>query len=104
MNNFWNIPVTSTVLGSGHYGTVYKGYFGSFPVAVKTFKRSMDVEDFKAILVEAKIMAYVGGHPNVIHFWGAEVIGIMDRMCSSIYGHLMLCDQLGNSFFLPQER
>ena len=45
----------------------------------------MDVEDFKAILVEAKIMAYITDNPNVVLFLGADVTGIMDSMCSGYY-------------------
>ena len=45
----------------------------------------MDVEDFKAILKEAKIMAYISDNPNVVLFLGADVTGIMDSMCSGYY-------------------
>ena len=58
---------------------MFKGLFGSDPVAVKTFKRTVNVEEFKMVLAEAKIMAYIGDHPHVVHFVGAEVSRIMDR-------------------------
>ena len=48
-------------------------------MAIKTFKRTVEIDEFKAVLSEAKIMAYIGDHPHVVQFIGAEVSEIMDR-------------------------
>ena len=45
----------------------------SVPVAVKTFKRTLDVDEFKAVLAEVKIMAYLGDHEHVVKFLGSDV-------------------------------
>ena len=50
----------------------------SVPVAVKTFKRTLDVEEFKGVLAEVKIMAYLGDHEHVVKFVGAVVSEISE--------------------------
>ena len=67
------------MLGSGEFGIVHPGFFNGEAVAVKTFKRSIQVDDFKEILLEFKIMAYLGDHSNVIKFVGADVSQMQDR-------------------------
>ncbi|CAL8116985.1 unnamed protein product [Orchesella dallaii] len=65
------------VLGSGAYGTVYKGILkGDFegqtsPVAIKTVDPSSDKMYFTALLSEVKMMCYVGKHENIVNFIGA---------------------------------
>ena len=75
-----NYFAASSVLGSGHFGIVYKGSYEDEQVAIKTFKRTLEIDAFKAVLSEAKIMAYIGYHPHVVRFVGAEVSEIKDRM------------------------
>lgn len=36
-------------------------------------KSSVQTEDFKNYLKEVKLMAYIGQHPNIIHFYGAVI-------------------------------
>ena len=67
------------VLGSGEFGVVHRGTFNSEPVAIKTLKSSVEVEEFKAVLSEVKIMAYVGNHESIIKFIGAETSEISKR-------------------------
>ena len=67
-------------MGSGQFGIVYRGFFGAEAVAVKTFKRTVEIDEFKAVLAEAKIMAYVGQVENVVRFIGADISCIADRM------------------------
>ena len=73
-----------TVLGSGEFGIVHPGFFNGDAVAVKTFKRSIEIDDFKEILIELKIMAYLGDHSNVIKFVGADVSKMEDRKRPSV--------------------
>ena len=68
------------ILGSGQFGVVYRGFHGAEAVAVKTFKRTVEIDEFKAVLAEAKITAYIGNHENVVRFIGADVSNIADRM------------------------
>ena len=51
------------------------------PVAIKTFKRSVEVDEFKAVLAEVKIMAYLGDHEFIVKFVGAEISEIAKRNC-----------------------
>ena len=66
-------------LGSGEFGVVYPGICKSEPVATKMLKRSVDVDEFKAVLSEVKIMAYLGDHEHIVKFVGAETSEITSR-------------------------
>ena len=70
---------TATVLGSGEFGAVHPGICNSEPVAIKSFKRSVDIDEFKAILGELKIMAYMGDYEFIVKFVGAEISEIAKR-------------------------
>ena len=66
--------VTGRVLGTGELGIVYFGIYKSEPVAIKKMKRSVDIDDFKAVvLAEAKIMAYLGDLESIVKFVGADI-------------------------------
>ena len=67
------------ILGSGEFGTVHPGFFNGEAVAVKTCKSNVDVDDFKGILAEIKIMGYLGHHENVVKFVGADIYRIDER-------------------------
>ena len=67
------------VLGSGEFGVVHRGAYKSEPVAIKCLKSSVDVDEFKAVLREVKIMAYVGDHEFIVKFVGAEISEISRR-------------------------
>ena len=43
----------------------------------------MEVEEFKAVLAETKIMAYIGQHAHVIKLVGADVSNILNRKSSN---------------------
>ena len=67
------------MLGSGNFGIVYRGFYKSNAVAIKTFKRTVEIEEFKAVLAETKIMTYIGQHDHVVKLIGADVSQISDR-------------------------
>ena len=58
---------------------VCQGCYNEQPVAVKAIKGAVNVEEFKAVLAEVKIMAYLGDHENIVKFVGAEVSQIAHR-------------------------
>ena len=68
-----------TVLGSGEFGIVHPGIYKLEPVAIKLFKRSAEIDEFKSVLAELKIMAYLGSHDHIIKFVGADVSEIAQR-------------------------
>ena len=72
------ILARDAILGSGNFGIVYRGFYKSEAVAVKTFKRTVEIDEFKAVLAEAKIMAYLGRHAHIVEFIGADVSRISD--------------------------
>ena len=45
------------VLGSGEYGVVHRGVYNLQSVAVKNLKSSVEVDEFKSVLSEVKIVA-----------------------------------------------
>ena len=77
--NVLEYAARDAALGSGEFGVVYPGICKSEPVAVKMLKRSVDVGEFKAVLSEVKIMAYLGDHKHVVKFVGAETSQIATR-------------------------
>ncbi|CAL8116306.1 unnamed protein product [Orchesella dallaii] len=73
-------------LGSGTFGTVYKAILcrntdtPNLPVAVKTTNAlSTNVEHFKALLSELKVMTAIGNHKNVVNLIGACTENIKKR-------------------------
>ena len=76
---------TEKVLGSGEFGVVHPGTYNSEPVAIKSFKRSVEIDEFKAVLVELKIMAYLGDHEFIVKFIGAEISEIAKRKADGSY-------------------
>ena len=63
---------------------VYRGILDAEAVAVKTFKRTVTYDEFRAALVEVKLMSFVGEHPNIVRFVGADVSNIEKRRNSCI--------------------
>jgi serine/threonine protein kinase len=63
------------VIGEGQFGVVYRYIWkdaeGEREVACKTIKDPNDMEAFKLLLEEIKILQHVGNHPNVIRLLGA---------------------------------
>ena len=66
------------LLGSGQFGTVYKGALksgnGEVEVAVKTLKEGSGEEDRVKFLQEAAIMGQFK-HPNVVEMYGVVTQG-----------------------------
>ena len=48
-------------------------------MAIKTFKRTVDIDEFKAVLAELKMLAYLGDHDFIVKFVGAEISEIAQR-------------------------
>ena len=61
-------------LGSGQFGTVNKGEWGTMEVAVKTLKTDAKEEDKVKFLQEAAIMGQFN-HPNVVKLHGVITMG-----------------------------
>ncbi|XP_019849282.1 PREDICTED: probable serine/threonine-protein kinase dyrk2 isoform X2 [Amphimedon queenslandica] len=61
-------------LGSGEFGTVYKGTWFSKPVAIKTLKNSSVEQDKVKFLQEAAIMGQFH-HPNIVKLHGMVTVG-----------------------------
>ncbi|OXA41074.1 Vascular endothelial growth factor receptor 3 [Folsomia candida] len=93
----------TTILGAGAFGMVVKGmwingchdyqnicnYSNSNPaVAVKMVKPDVEVQYFKALLSEIKIMAYLGDHKHLVKFYGASTENIQNR---KVYIIVELC-------------
>ena len=70
------------VLGSGEFGVVHRGAYKSESVAIKSLKNSVHVDEFKSVLSEVKIMAYVGDHEFIVKFVGADISEIAKRNLS----------------------
>lgn len=73
-------------LGSGAYGLVIKGTAkGLFPgeeetlVAIKTLQPQADITHFKALLIELKIMSFIGRNPFIVNLLGACTTEIKRR-------------------------
>ena len=65
------------VLGSGHFGVVFKGKYQGKSVAVKTPKERSDTSShIKVLLTELKVMIHIGDHPNVVNLIGAQTGGL----------------------------
>ena len=58
--------------GRGQYGKVYQGKYGELAVAVKVLPAHSWTESYSA-LMEIKVMTYVGDHPNIVKFIGADI-------------------------------
>jgi len=78
-------------IGSGNFGLVHKGSLTSRyitlnavgkPIAIKVPKQDLEVEVFKNVLREVKIMAHVGSHENVVCFIGACTENIRRRIAT----------------------
>ena len=68
----------TSVLGSGNFGTVYKGMWtfsgGQRNVAIKMLKDGASEEDKVKFLQEAAIMGQFS-HPNVVKMYGVVTMG-----------------------------
>ena len=61
-------------MGSGEFGTVYKGTWVSKPVAIKTLKNSFDEQEKVKFLQEAAIMGQFH-HRNIVKLYGMVTVG-----------------------------
>jgi hypothetical protein len=57
-------------LGDGSFGTVYQGLLRGNTVAIKVPKASADADEQDAFETEARIMASIPPHPNVVRCFG----------------------------------
>jgi len=77
------------VLGQGEFGIVCRGNLKHInptngmtilsEVAVKSQLPTMEVEEFKNLLWEVKIMSHVGSHDCIVSFIGASTKSIKKR-------------------------
>lgn len=65
---FNELKLSSETLGSGSFGTVFKGSWGKRNVAVKQFRTREEIDSF---LVELKQLSNVK-HPNIVTLYGAS--------------------------------
>ena len=65
---FNELKLSTETLGSGSFGTVYKGRWRSLDVAVKHFKTREEIDSFS---VEVKQLSRVR-HPNIVKLYGAS--------------------------------
>ena len=83
-------------IGSGQFGTVYKGVWlsgeGEVEVAVKTLKKGSGKEDRVKFLQEAAIMGQFK-HPNVVEMYGmittSEPVSTCQCMASPYVSHVL---------------
>jgi len=81
--------IAGDVLGPGEFGIVCKGNLkhrnqsnkitSSSEVAVKSQLPTMEVEEFKNLFREVKIMSHVGSHDCIVRFIGASTKSIKKR-------------------------
>lgn len=78
-----------TLLGSGAFGVVQKGFveMGSRKsvIAIKTVKSGEDIDDFRATLLELKIMSTIGHHRHIVKLIAASTDEINNRESDSSY-------------------
>lgn len=84
-------------LGSGAYGLVLKGIArGLFAgdeetvVAIKTLQPNSDITNFKALLIELKIMSFIGRNPYIVNLLGACTTDIRKRNYSSQFCYICI--------------
>lgn len=66
---FKELRLSNETLGSGSFGTVFKGYWRGRSVAVKQFRTREEIDSF---LVEVKQLSCVK-HPNIVTLFGSSV-------------------------------
>jgi len=60
------------LIGKGEFGVVYKGLLNNSKlVAIKTVQKNSTKKVFTALLLEIKLMIYIGHHPCIVEFLGA---------------------------------
>jgi serine/threonine protein kinase len=72
----------SHILGSGFFGKVLNGRLREVEVAVKTIKSNAERDVINTFLQEIKIMSYLGSHPNIVKFLGANTQGWVEGKIS----------------------
>lgn len=73
----------NTILGKGNFGEVRKGQVEigqrKSVIAVKSVKSTEDIDDFRATLLELKIMSSIGHHDNIVQLVAASTEEIQKR-------------------------
>ncbi|CAJ0917583.1 unnamed protein product, partial [Mesorhabditis belari] len=68
--------IEKRMLGSGHYGFAYKASYGGVECAVKQPRRDRHEENYKSMVKEIKIMAYITSkhfHPNLLFYIAGDL-------------------------------
>jgi serine/threonine protein kinase len=108
--------VSKAILSSSHNNKVIPTYTNistitknNTIVAVKTHIESVRVEEFKALLCELKIQAYLGQHPYILKFIGACTENIKQRQVYMVVeycanGNLKDFLEANRKYFIGQDQ
>lgn len=87
MKGEWEIPPTEIFIegkiGSGSFGTVFKGQWRGTDIAIKVVKNDADTTEFD---IEMDIISRLH-HPNILQFLGA---------CTVVHPHMIIMEHMSN--------
>lgn len=93
-----------TLLGTGAFGVVQKGFveIGSRKsvIAIKTVKSGEDIDDFRATLLELKIMSTIGHHRHIVRLIAASTDEINNRKFK--LHHFLLLSDIFTTHFVKE--
>ena len=92
-------------LGAGGFGTVFRGYYGPHPVAVKRLEKvdERPKTALQVLLYELQILHHLPTHPNVLRFKG-ESTALCDRRHPQRRGRGRTCEENSNYRYWASRR